>query len=164
MQLRKILGLLVILSFFIFLGRIIVDEPDDSMFILGKPFPSFQQETLEGAVITERYFQDKTVLVNVWASWCITCLIEHPFLEKLSDEIIIFGVNYKDDADDAVKWLTKYGNFFSINVHDPQGNLAIDLGVTGAPESFLVVDGMIVSHVIGEMNQKKWEENFVPNL
>jgi len=74
------------------------------------------------------------------------------------------GLTIRTIQKNASDWLTKHGNFFTVNIHDPQGNLAIDLGVTGAPESFLVVNGKIVSHIIGEMNQRKWEQHFVPNL
>ncbi|MEK9650325.1 MAG: DsbE family thiol:disulfide interchange protein [Gammaproteobacteria bacterium] len=147
-----------------FLGLIILDNKDSDSFLSGKAFPEFNTQTLDGKNITEEYLANKTLLVNIWASWCITCLVEHPFLEDLSDEIQIVGINYKDNPEDAKAWLTKHGNFFSVNIQDPLGNLAIDLGVTGAPESFLVVNGKIVSHVIGELNQKKWEMYFAPNL
>jgi cytochrome c biogenesis protein CcmG/thiol:disulfide interchange protein DsbE len=164
MHLIKISSLILLSIFFVFLGGIILDDNQSESVISGKPFPVFQQKTLDGKDISNKYFSDRTVLVNIWASWCITCLVEHPFLESLAEDINIIGVNYKDDPKNASDWLTKHGNFFTVNIHDPQGNLAIDLGVTGAPESFLVVNGKIVSHIIGEMNQRKWEQHFAPNL
>jgi cytochrome c biogenesis protein CcmG/thiol:disulfide interchange protein DsbE len=163
-QLSKILAITLLGVFFIFLGKLILDDKTPSSNITGKPFPQFQQLTLDGNSISHEYFIGKKVIVNVWASWCITCLVEHPFLSERASEISIIGINYKDHKSDAVNWLNKNGNFFSTNIHDPIGNLAIDLGVTGAPESFLVIDGKIVSHVLGELNQKKWEENFAPYL
>lgn len=164
MQLSKILAIILLGVFFIFLGKLILDDKTPNSIISGRPFPQFQQLTLDGSTISHDYFIGKKVIVNVWASWCITCLIEHPFLSERASEISIIGINYKDDKFDAISWLNKNGNFFSKNIYDPIGNLAIDLGVTGAPESFLVIDGKIVSHVIGELNQKKWEENFAPYL
>ena len=84
-------------------------------------------------------------------SWCITCRVEHPFLMNLKNQgIKIIGLNYKDERSDAIQWLDKYGNPYEITVHDLKGSLAFDLGVTGAPETFLKSNGKIVAHYQGE--------------
>ena len=102
-------------------------------------------------------------LVNVWASWCITCLVEHPFLTKLSNnDIEIIGLNYKDTDAKANAWLEKHGNPYLFSMYDPRGDLAFDLGVTGAPESYLLINNKVVGHIQGEMNQSKWETIFLP--
>ena len=101
-------------------------------------------------------------LVNVWASWCITCLVEHPFLTKLSNDIEIIGLNYKDTDAKANAWLEKHGNPYLFSMYDPRGDLAFDLGVTGAPESYLLINNKVVGHIQGEMNQSKCESIFLP--
>ena len=82
------------------------------------------------------------LLINVWASWCITCRVENGFLEKLSNSgVRIIGLNYKDDRSDAIDWLKKYRDPYELVIHDFNGSLALDMGVTGAPETFLISNG-----------------------
>ena len=76
--------------------------------------------------------------------------------------IKIIGLNYKDERSDAIQWLDKYGNPYEITVHDLKGSLALDLGVTGAPETFLVSNGKIVAHYQGEVNDAIWSNVFLP--
>ena len=103
------------------------------------------------------------MLLNVWASWCITCRIEHGFLMKLKSEgIAITGLNYKDEATDAIDWLNLYGNPYNYNLHDLKGSLALDMGVTGAPETFLIKNGVVLVHYSGEVNQAIWDKVFIP--
>ena len=101
-------------------------------------------------------------LVNVWASWCITCRVEHGFLEKLSKNgVRIVGLNYKDDRSDAIDWLKKYRDPYELVIHDFNGSLALDMGVTGAPETFLISNGKVIAHYRGEVNQMIWEDVFI---
>ena len=103
------------------------------------------------------------MLLNVWASWCITCRIEHGFLMKLKSEgITITGLNYKDEASDAIDWLNLYGNPYNYNLHDLKGSLALDMGVTGAPETFLIKNDVVLVHYSGEVNQAIWDKVFLP--
>ena len=84
-------------------------------------------------------------LLNVWASWCITCLVEHPFLTQLSNNNIkLIGLNYKDSQIKAKQWLRKRGDPYLFSIYDPRGDLAFDLGVTGAPETFLIFNQKII--------------------
>ena len=102
-------------------------------------------------------------LVNVWASWCITCRVEHNFLTKLdSKNIPIIGLNYKDEEKDAISWINRFGDPYKFIIHDYKGELALDLGVTGAPETFLLNDGKIIAHYRGEVNDMIWEDVFKP--
>jgi cytochrome c biogenesis protein CcmG/thiol:disulfide interchange protein DsbE len=71
-------------------------------------------------------------------------------------------LNYKDDRDDAIEWLVKYGNPYETVLHDYKGSLALDMGVTGAPETFLVRDQMVVAHYRGEINKMIWGDVFMP--
>ena len=100
-------------------------------------------------------------MLNVWASWCITCRVEHPFLEEISKTIPIIGLNYKDEKNNATDWLNKLGDPYIFSLYDYYGELALDLGVTGAPETFLVYKGRIISHHVGEVNQKVWSSKFL---
>ena len=125
--------------------------------------PDFELESLSGDKIFKTSVENKDLLLNVWASWCITCRVEHPFLMNLKKQgIPILGLNYKDERQDAISWLNKYGNPYKENIHDYKGTLALDLGVTGAPETFLIINGKVVAHYQGEVNEVIWNEVFVP--
>ena len=78
--------------------------------------------------------------------------------------ITIVGLNYKDDSEDAINWLSKYGNPYETIIYDFKGSLALDLGVTGAPETFLINDGKIVAHYQGEINEVIWSNVFIPTI
>ena len=103
-------------------------------------------------------------MLNVWASWCITCRVEHPFLEEISKTIPVIGVNYKDEKNNATEWLNKLGDPHIFSLYDYYGELALDLGVTGAPETFLVHKGRIIEHHVGEVNQKVWSSKFLSKI
>ena len=125
--------------------------------------PQFSLLTLENESNINNDDLTGNFILNVWASWCITCRVEHPYLSKLNqDGIKIIGLNYKDDRDSAVEWINKFGNPYDLIIHDFKGTLALDLGVTGAPETFLVNNGKVVAHYQGEVNQTVWNEVFQP--
>ena len=125
--------------------------------------PNFELSALDLDVKYTSEDFDNEFLMNVWASWCITCRVEHGFLMKLNnDGYNIVGLNYKDNKSDALGWLKKYINPYSLNIHDPKGSLALDMGVTGAPETFLVKDGVVLVHYSGEVNKVIWDNVFVP--
>ena len=116
---------------------------------------------------SERLFNIKDLegnyLINVWASWCITCRVEHGFLAKLSNQNIpITGINYKDEREDAIKWINKFGDPYKLIIHDYKGTFALDMGVTGAPETFLINNGEVLVHYRGEVNNMIWEDVFIP--
>ena len=125
--------------------------------------PVFSLPNLENNSIIEKTSLDGDYILNVWASWCITCRVEHPYLSKLKKGgIRIIGLNYKDERTDASKWLKKFGNPYDVVIYDIKGTLALDLGVTGAPETFLISNGKVVAHYQGEVNQMIWEKVFEP--
>lgn len=127
--------------------------------LVGQPFPEFEMaELLSGNIITAANLEGQPLLVNVWATWCPTCKAEHSFLNMLAAEgVRIVGINYKDDASGAMKWLTNYGNPYEFNISDTEGKLGLDLGVYGAPETFLVdSQGVIRAKHVGDLNADVW--------
>lgn len=129
----------------------------------GKTIPILIESVdLDGNTINHEALANGPILLNVWASWCIACLVEHPFLTEISanKELTLIGINYKDNLENAKKYLEKNGNPYDLSIFDYQGNYALKLGVTGAPETFLIIDGKIVRHRIGEINEKIWNDEF----
>ena len=136
--------------------------------LLNKPFPDFVSDSLlEEKSITNEDLRGTFRLVNVWASWCATCIEEHDLLLELSksDSVSIVGINYKDNIEDAKIWLFGRGNPYHEIIVDPQGELCIDLGVYGAPETFLVdPEGIIRAKHIGALTNEVWLQEFQPLL
>ena len=125
--------------------------------------PKFEIQNLAQDDLINEASLEGSYILNVWASWCITCLVEHPYLMELDKKgINIVGLNYKDEKIDALNWLEKYGNPYELIIHDLKGTLALDLGVTGAPETFLIEDGRVVAHYQGEVNKRIWRDVFQP--
>jgi cytochrome c biogenesis protein CcmG/thiol:disulfide interchange protein DsbE len=123
----------------------------------GKPVPGLSNATLEG----------KVSLVNVWASWCVPCHDEVPFLEKLSHDkrIQLVGINYKDAADNARRFLNRYGNPFVAAGADVKGRTSIDWGVYGVPETFLVGrDGHIAYKLVGPITAANMKAVLEPEI
>lgn len=126
--------------------------------LIGKPFPQFILNTVESGEVKNE-LPHEPILVNVWATWCPTCKAEHAFLNQLNREqgIKIVGLNYKDDTIKAIQWLSDYGNPYLFNISDPKGMLGMELGVYGAPETFLVdSQGIIRAKHVGDLNPKVW--------
>jgi cytochrome c biogenesis protein CcmG, thiol:disulfide interchange protein DsbE len=110
--------------------------------LIGKPVPKFSLPKLEepAARFSHADLSGNVSLVNVWATWCVSCREEHPILLELAraDVVPIFGLNYKDERDAALGWLAQYGNPYAANAFDEDGRTAIDWGVYGAPETFVI--------------------------
>lgn len=128
--------------------------------LIDKDFPQFDLETVESADVrtTLADIKGQPVLVNVWATWCSSCRVEHPYLNKLKAQgIRIVGLNYKDDRNDAQAWLAEYADPYVLNIFDENGKLGLDLGVYGAPETFLVdAQGVVRYKHVGVINDKVW--------
>lgn len=136
--------------------------------LIDKPIPEFTLPRLHAADETlgsEDLRKGDVVLFNVWASWCVACRQEHPFLLELAKqgEITIYGLNYKDQRADALHWLERDGNPYSASAFDQDGRVGIDWGVYGVPETF-VVDGMgrIRYKQIGPLSPEAWRTTIAP--
>lgn len=108
--------------------------------------------------------QGKPLLLNVWATWCPTCYAEHQYLNQLAKQgITIIGINYKDDPEKAKKWLSDLGNPYQEVIDDQKGSFGLDLGVYGAPETFVIdCQGIIRYRHAGDVNQQVWQEKLQP--
>jgi len=127
--------------------------------------PAFNLPNLaDGQLQTNANLPTKPFILNVWGSWCPTCAIEQPFLLKMQQQgVVLVGVNYKDQPADALAYLAQRGNPFVLNLQDLKGDLGIDLGVTGAPESFVIdQEHRIRMHVLGEIDEEVWRTQLKP--
>lgn len=135
---------------------------------LDKPLPQFQLPALgdNQATFTQTALRGKVALLNVWASWCAACTDEQIFLMQLAREgVIIYGLNYKDNTQEAKQWLAEWGNPYKIVGEDLEGKVAIDLGVYGAPETFLVdKSGVIRYRHAGVLDVVVWQKEFLPRI
>ena len=137
--------------------------------LIDDTFPKFSLSSLEddSRLLTQADISELPALINVWATWCIACKVEHPFLMKLKTESIlpIYGLNYKDNREKALELLKRDGNPFEFSIFDFEGRLAIDLGVYGAPETFFIDrNGVIRERHVGVVDDKIWEEKFAKYL
>lgn len=133
---------------------------------LDDPVPAFSLRTVKDPerVVTPEIFQGQVSLLNVWATWCQACRIEHPFLNKLAEQgVPIYGVNYKDDVAEAQRWLEKLHDPYRLSVVDASGDLGVDLGVFGAPETYVIdKQGVIRHRHVGVVGQRVWDEEIGP--
>lgn len=134
--------------------------------LLNKPVPEFNLPSLEAPekFLNRDILRGKVTLLNVWATWCPPCYIEHPFLVKLAEQgVPIIGVNYKDDIPSAQKWLKELHNPYVVNILDADGRFGIDMGVSAWPETYVVdKQGVIRYKHMGVVDEKVWKEKLQP--
>ena len=153
----------VVIVCFSFFGLGLKDRDKLPSALIGKPFPDFESKSLfdpDEAIVRDDLVGRPT-LVNVWATWCPTCKAEHAELNKISEttDLQMIGINYKDDRLKAINWLTEHGNPFDKVLEDPKGDLGIELGVYGAPETFILDrSGSIVYKRVGAITNGVWED------
>ena len=160
------LPLVVFASLIIVLFSFLSDRDDQlETALIDSSFPEFKLGSLsdESRILTKQDIIKLPALINVWATWCIACRVEHPFLMKLKEEsrLTIYGLNYKDNKLKALDLLERDGNPFEFSIYDFEGRLAIDLGVYGAPETFFIdKNGLIRESHVGVIDEKVWEDKF----
>tara|TARA_E500000075_G_scaffold23198_1_gene19938 strand:- start:3020 stop:3541 length:522 start_codon:yes stop_codon:yes gene_type:complete len=160
------LPLVVFASLIIVLFSFLSDKDDQlETALIDSSFPDFNLGSLsdESRLLTKQDIIKLPALINVWATWCIACRVEHPFLMKLKEEstLTIYGLNYKDNKLKALDLLERDGNPFEFSIYDFEGRLAIDLGVYGAPETFFIdKNGLIRERHVGVIDERVWEEKF----
>ena len=158
------LGLFAVLSLFLLRG-LSLDPQELPSVLIDRSLPLFElpaldaDRTLEPADVT-----GEPALFNVWATWCVSCRVEHPYLQHLAQEgVLIYGINYKDDPEAARQWLRDLGDPYRANIVDREGTLGLDLGVYGAPETYFVdADGVIRYRHVGVIDERLWQGRLAP--
>lgn len=137
--------------------------------LIDKPVPQFTLPEVKAPdkTVDSTDLRGKVSLLNVWASWCVSCRDEHPLLVELarSGQATIYGLNYKDRREDAIRWLDYYGDPYAASAHDLEGKVGIDFGVYGVPETFIVDrNGVIRYKHIGPISKEALERKIMPLL
>jgi len=158
--------LVIFLVLAVLLGRGLMLDPNKMpSALIDQSVPEFNLPSLasEERMLTRADVVGDVSLINVWGTWCPSCMHEHPYLMELASQIPIIGVNYKDVRTDAKKWLVKLGNPYVVNVFDEMGTLGIDLGVFGAPETYVIDrQGMVRYKHVGVVDERVWLERLKP--
>lgn len=160
------LVLFLVLVGFLAIGLKLDPREVPSPFI-GKPAPTFSLPQLADArqTLSAADFKGHVSLLNVWASWCVSCRQEHPLLLELSKQHIvpIIGLNYKDQREDGLGWLQQYGNPYTANAFDADGRVGIDYGVYGVPETFVIDQHGVIRHKhTGPITPQAWQQTLLP--
>tara|TARA_B100001564_G_scaffold357063_1_gene372520 strand:+ start:456 stop:935 length:480 start_codon:yes stop_codon:yes gene_type:complete len=136
--------------------------------LIDKSLPEFNLPILQSQSFANiSNFPDDVFLLNIWASWCIECVREHRVLNIIKNDkkVKLIGINYKDDYKDAIGWLKIYGNPYEYNIVDKDGQLGIDLGVYGVPETFLIDENKIIrAKYIGAISEDIYYNEILPTI
>jgi cytochrome c biogenesis protein CcmG/thiol:disulfide interchange protein DsbE len=137
--------------------------------LIGRQAPEFTLPDMQnpGRMLSTKDFRGKPWVLNVWGTWCVSCRVEHQTLMEIAqlDQAPIVGLNWKDDLDLAQEWLTRLGNPYDAIAVDQDGRSAIDWGVYGAPETFLVdAQGVVQYRLAGPMTHEVWQREFLPRI
>ena len=165
---KKILPLLVFLVVGVFLFLSLNSDPNKLPSpLVGKKFPIIEGTDFYSneTVKLNDLMDNNLALVNVWASWCVTCRKEHQVIMNIAENnnLKLIGINYKETKSDGEEYLKVMGNPFDEIVFDPNGEIGMELGVYATPETFLISrEGLIIHKHIGEITKEIWNENFLP--
>jgi cytochrome c biogenesis protein CcmG/thiol:disulfide interchange protein DsbE len=134
---------------------------------IGKAAPTFSVAQLHepARAFSPQDMHGKVWLLNVWASWCVSCRVEHPLLVEMAraNAVPIVGLDYKDKRDDGLQWLTRHGNPYVLSAFDVDGKVGIDYGVYGVPETFVIdKQGVIRYKQIGPITPEALEKTILP--
>lgn len=160
------LGVFVVLVAFLAIG-LVHDPRTVPSPLINKPAPDFQLTQLHNPSLnfSAQEMRGKVWLLNVWASWCFSCREEHPILLELSrsGEVPIYGLNYKDKREDALRWLQEFRDPYVLSAADTDGRVGIDYGVYGVPETYLIDrDGVIRFKQVGPVTREVVSKKILP--
>ena len=167
-MLKYLLPFLLFIALAVFLALGLKLNPKDIPSpLIDKPAPAFSLPILgiPEKKLSNQDLQGQVWLLNVWASWCVSCREEHPLLLQLAQQssVTLVGLNYKDQADAAIEWLTKLGNPYTVSLMDSEGRTGIDYGVYGVPETFVIDKrGVIRYKHTGAVTADDLEKVFMP--
>ena len=161
-------GLFALLGVFLYIGL----HRDPSYVpspLIGKPAPEFTLPSLQDPAypVSSKDLAGRPWVLNVWGTWCAGCRQEHPVLLQIARQtsVPIIGLDWKDDATEAQRWLAELGNPYAAVAFDSEGRVAIDWGVYGAPETFLIgADGKVLYKHIAPMTLEVWAKEFEPRI
>ena len=158
--------LFVLLGILLYRGLFLNPQAMPSAMI-GKPLPDFELSILKSTEqrVGREDLKGNIVLLNVWATWCIQCKYEHPYLLEIARDkrIKLYGLNFTDDRNAALHWLKEYQGPYVFSIFDEQGALGLDIGVFGAPETFVIDHtGIIRKRFAGAIDDKIWQNEFLP--
>lgn len=158
--------LFVVLAGFLYVGLHLNPREVPSP-LVGKPAPMFTLAQLQEPAkqFSPADMKGKVWLLNVWASWCVSCKEEHPVLMALAERnlVPIYGLDYKDKREDGMAWLDKGGNPYTVSVSDIEGRIGIDYGVYGVPETYVIdKQGIIRYKEIGPVTPDNLREKILP--
>ena len=158
------LMLFVVLAMFLFRG-LGLDPSEMPSALIDRPLPEFNLPRLgETNMLSAEDVKGQAGLLNVWATWCPSCRVEHPYLRTLAERgVPIYGLNYKDSDSAALRWLDELGNPYRFNIADREGSLGLDLGVYGAPETYLLdAEGIVRYRHVGVVDESVWHATLEP--
>tara|TARA_B110000467_G_C18265665_1_gene449090 strand:- start:417 stop:965 length:549 start_codon:yes stop_codon:yes gene_type:complete len=167
-KLIRFLPLILVIALGIVLYRGLSLNPQDMpSALVGKTMPDFSLSTLNNSekIVTKADLVGDIVLLNVWATWCPTCKYEHPYLVDIAKnkQVKLYGLNYKDERVAAKKWLKNYKDPYQFSIFDEEGTLGLNLGVYGAPETFVIDHhGVIRKRFAGAIDTRVWRKEFEP--
>lgn len=170
MTIRNLIPFLIFIIIVSFLWLGLGKDPNllPSVF-LNKPLPTFNAPQLDEklALLSSENFKDHVTILNVWATWCESCRLEHPIFLDIArqKQLQVIGLNYKDNRDDAKKYLQTMGNPFTAIIYDPQGKIGMQLGVYGTPETFVIdKKGIVRFKFIGPITLDSWQKVLSPQI
>lgn len=167
-KLIRFLPLILVIALGVVLYRGLSLNPQDMpSALVGKTLPAFELVSLNNTeqMLTQADVTGDIILINVWATWCPTCKYEHPYLLDVAKnpQVKLYGLNYKDDQAAAQQWLQKYEDPYVFSIFDEAGTLGLDLGVYGAPETFVIDhNGIIRKRFAGAIDTRVWRREFEP--
>lgn len=171
MNVARVLFLIPLASFVLLMAYFAMGLQRDPSIIptvlIDKPVAEFSLGPIEGYEngLSSEDLKGEVTLVNIFGSWCVACLIEHPLLMEIAekDDVPIMGLNWKDPPGKGTEWLSKHGDPYTRIGNDFNGRVSIDFGVTGAPETYIVdKKGRIRYKQTGPITPLIWEEDMLP--
>ncbi|MFT5182422.1 MAG: cytochrome c biogenesis protein CcmG/thiol:disulfide interchange protein DsbE [Alphaproteobacteria bacterium] len=175
---RRLLLILPVALFVVLIGVLAVltlqtkDGRDPSLIpsaLIGKPAPEVSLPAVAEAIpggFAGADLRGRVTMVNVFASWCVPCLAEHPLISRLAaDGIPVYAINHRDTVLEASKWLKRHGNPFTAVGFDPEGRASVEWGVTGVPETYIInAEGIVTFKHAGPITAKVLEDTILPKL
>ena len=160
------LGIFIVLVVFLAVG-LTRDPREVPSPLIDQPAPPFTLVQLHEPArqLSVADLKGQVWLLNVWASWCVSCRQEHPLMVELSKAgvVPIYGLNYKDKRDDALRWLEQFGDPYTVSVMDADGKVGIDYGVYGVPETYVIdKEGIIRYKQIGPVTAEVLKQTIIP--